>query len=225
MTASKPDAFRVPERWTFETPEVARAFDEHVREQLPWYDLVTSAIAHLARHYITPESRVYDLGASTGNITRALEVTVKERNAQITAVEPSAEMCRLFSGDAELLQQRAEETDFQPFSVAILNLTLQFIHPARRAELLTRLLAQAQPGGAVILVDKFEPGPGYLATALYRLTLAGKIAQGADPAAILTKELSLGGVQRPLKHADFAEWTPFFRYGDFTGYIREAESA
>ena len=29
---------KVPKIWTFENKEVANDFDNHVREQLPWYD-------------------------------------------------------------------------------------------------------------------------------------------------------------------------------------------
>ena len=42
----------IPTNWTFETSGVAQGFDRHVREQLPWYDLATNAILHVARHYI-----------------------------------------------------------------------------------------------------------------------------------------------------------------------------
>lgn len=43
---------KIPREWTFENTSVASAFDKHVREQLPWYDMVTGALAHIARHYI-----------------------------------------------------------------------------------------------------------------------------------------------------------------------------
>ncbi|WP_034335082.1 methyltransferase domain-containing protein [Deinococcus misasensis] len=211
----------VPERWTFENHDVARAFDDHVREQLPWYDLVTSGITHLARHYATEHSVIYDIGASTGNISRALTPTVQERKATLIAIEPSHAMREQFHAQAQLIVKPAEEVTYQPFSVAILNLTLQFIQPQNRGPLLEELKAKLQPGGAIILVDKFEPPAGYAATALYRLTLAGKLAAGATPEAIIKKELSLGGVQRPLKHSDFQDWVPWFRFGDFAGYLFE----
>ena len=43
---------KIPNTWTFESVEVADGFDLHVREQLPWYDLVTGAIGQIARHFI-----------------------------------------------------------------------------------------------------------------------------------------------------------------------------
>ena len=63
------------------TSNVARGFDRHVREQLPWYDLATNAILHVARHYIPQDGLVYDFGASTGNIGRALAPILKERTS------------------------------------------------------------------------------------------------------------------------------------------------
>ena len=51
------DRMVVPENWTFESKEVADHFDEHVREQLPWYDLATQGgssrgpALHAARRY------------------------------------------------------------------------------------------------------------------------------------------------------------------------------
>ena len=35
----------IPKEWTFENASVAQSFNQHVREQLPWYDLVTGAVA------------------------------------------------------------------------------------------------------------------------------------------------------------------------------------
>ena len=36
--------------WTFRG--FSGQFDGHVREQLPWYDMATAAVAMIARHYI-----------------------------------------------------------------------------------------------------------------------------------------------------------------------------
>ena len=54
--------------WSFDADGIADAFDDHVREQLPWYDLATDALIHIARHYIPEGGIVYDIGASTGNM-------------------------------------------------------------------------------------------------------------------------------------------------------------
>jgi len=43
---------KIPSNWTFKSKDVAEHFDAHVREQLPFYDLVTDTIVHIARHYL-----------------------------------------------------------------------------------------------------------------------------------------------------------------------------
>ena len=58
-----------PGSWTFEDQELAAHFGAHVREQLPWYDLATRLVVHVAQHSIRPDGLAYDVGAATGNIS------------------------------------------------------------------------------------------------------------------------------------------------------------
>jgi len=97
-----------------------------------------------------------------------------------------------------------------------------FVPVAERARLLRRLVSAAEPGGAIIIFDKTEAEPGYPGTVLWRLALAGKIATGVDPAEIVAKELSLGGVQRPITRALLPpNAIEFFRFGEFAGWLIE----
>ena len=214
--------FGIPRNWTFEDQAVAAGFERHVREQLPWYCLATGAVAHVARHYIPTGGLVYDLGAATGNIGRALAPTLVARGAHLIAVEPSEEMAALYTGPGQLLVERAERVEFQPFDVAVAFLTLMFVAPAERAGLLDRLRDAAKPGGAIIIFDKCEAEWGYVGTVLWRLALAGKLAAGVDAAEIVAKELSLSGVQRPLpRNLLPSNAVEFFRFGEFAGWVIE----
>ena len=213
---------KIPRNWTFETEEVANSFDKHVREQLPWYDLATDALKHIARHYIPQDGIVYDIGASTGNIGRALAPVIQARNAKLIAIEPSKEMCKIYNAPGEVFCSKAEDFDFDAFDLAVLFLCLMFIEPRKRIQLMNRLRLNCRPGGAIIVFDKLEPQGGYISTILYRLTLAGKKAANVSAEEIIEKELSLSGVQRPITEeqlgGSFVNW---FRFGDFSGYIIE----
>jgi tRNA (cmo5U34)-methyltransferase len=214
----------IPTNWTFHDQNVAEGFERHVREQLPWYELATGAVAHVARHYIPDGGLVYDLGAATGNIGRALAPTLIARGARLIAVEPSPEMASHYAGPdrSALVVERAEAVNFQPFDVAVAFLTLMFVPVAERAGLLDRLRAAMRPGGALIVFDKCEARAGYAATVLWRLALAGKVAAGVDAAEIVAKELSLSGVQRPLRPAQLpGNAIEFFRFGEFAGWLIE----
>jgi tRNA (cmo5U34)-methyltransferase len=218
-----PDSgFAIPSNWTFRDDAVAAGFERHVREQLPWYEIATGAVAHVARHYIPENGLVYDLGASTGNIGRALAPTLAARNAELVAVEASQQMAANYDGPGSVLVERIETLIFQPFDVAIAFLTLMFVPIAERSGLIARLGGMMREGGAIIIVDKCAAAAGYAGTVLWRLALAGKMAAGVDPAEIVAKELSLMGVQRPFDPAmlDLAGRSiEFLRFGEFAGWL------
>jgi tRNA (cmo5U34)-methyltransferase len=217
----------IPTNWTFRDDGVAAGFDRHVREQLPWYELATGAVAHVARHYLPEFGLVYDLGAATGNIGRALDSTLTARHAHLIGVEASSEMSSVYSAPGAIVTDRIEKIQYQPFDVAIAFLTFMFVPIAERPELISRLGGMMKPGGALIVVDKCEAVGGYAATVLWRLALAGKMATGVDPSDIVAKELSLMGVQRPFDPLMLKlVGTPieFLRFGEFAGWLVEKPS-
>lgn len=186
--------------WTFHG--FAKVFDGHVREQLPWYELASAAMGLIARQYIPKGGKVYDLGASTGNVGRVLAPTLEARCARLRA-----DITRF---------------DYKPFDVAVAFLALMFLAVPARRKLLTRLRQQLRPGGAIIIFDKLVPPGGYPATVLARLTWASKLDQGAEPGAVVKKELALSGIQRPLYPGELGEdAVEVFRFGDFAGWLIE----
>lgn len=214
----------IPADWSFKRDEIAEGFDEHVRGQLPWYDLATSALVHVARHYIPDNGLVYDIGASTGNIGRALADTLKARSASLFALDESAEMVARYRGPGLALHAEACSFAFARFDLAVLFLVVMFMPVEKRRSLLDKLLATVRPGGAIILFDKQEGAGGYPGTILHRLTLAGKVSAGVEPRDILDKEFSLAGIQRPVVPSllDGLDAVEFFRFGDFAGWLIEA---
>ena len=212
----------IPSNWTFETPEVVAGFDRHVREQLPWYDLATNAITHIARHYIPEGGLVYDLGAATGNIGRAIAPVLSDRSARLIGIEPSAEMVKRYDAPGEIVCGKAEEIEYEAFDLAVVFLTLMFIEPRKRIQLMNHLRLACRPGGAIVVFDKLEPVGGYLSTVFYRLTLAGKRAAGVTSEEIVEKELSLSGVQRPILESQLGGSAYlWFKFGDFAGWVIE----
>lgn len=216
--------FDIPRNWTFENSDVARGFDRHVREQLPFYEMATDAISHIGRHYIPANGLVYDIGASTGNVGNALSLTLKDRYAEFVAIESSLQMVEQYRGPGRIVHADAASYDYEPFDLAVSFLTLMFIPVDQRIALIQRLRSSIKPGGAIVIFDKCQAVTGYPATIMARMTLAGKVAAGVDPAEIVAKELSLGGVQRPINPtilgSDAIEW---FRFGEFAGWLIEGE--
>jgi len=215
----------IPRNWTFERAEIAAGFDRHVREQLPWYDLLTGAVAHVVRHYLPDGGLIYDVGASTGNIGRAIEDIIRVRKAKLIAIEKSADMAQCYQGPGTCVTGDALEFDFANYDVAVCFLVLMFLPATRRKAWLQDLANKLNPGGALIIADKTADQNGYMATVLHRLTLAGKVAGGIDADEIMQKELSLSGVQRPIKSSMIQNIVPcpveMFRFGEFACWVCE----
>lgn len=221
----------IPENWTFKNANVAGNFDAHVREQLPWYDLATRAVVHLGRHYVTPGGLVYDIGASTGNITLALQKAMPERRAKIVAIEESAEMYHILNqrvsahNDTSFISLQnvnAIDYDYQQYDFAVAFLTLMFFPVATRRDWVNKMTSKMKPGGALVIVDKIVTPPGYVGTALRRMAMSWKIEAGVPAQQVVEKELSLAGYQRPINpHILDTNARVFFTLGEFVGWIIE----
>jgi tRNA (cmo5U34)-methyltransferase len=208
--------------WTFKSNYVAQGFDQHVREQLPWYDLMAGATAHIARHYLPEGGTVLDIGGSTGNLGTLLQPALEARKARYVAIDNAEEMAAAYRGPGSLVVDDVRTMDIPEHDVCVLFLVLMFIEPRLRVGVLQKIAAQTRGGGIVIIVDKLAGIGGYLGTVLSRLTLAGKKASGVSGDEIIAKELSLAGIQRPMQFTDLHDYTEVFRFGEFFGCVKEA---
>ena len=213
---------KIPRDWTFKKFSIAKGFDRHVREQLPWYDLATGIVKHIVRHYLNRGGLVYDIGASTGNIGKSISDILKNREASLVAIDNSGEMLKLYNGPGKIELWNAEEYEYKNFDIAICFLSLLFLSQEKRKYLIQKLRVKVKKGGAIIIFDKEEPSQGYISIIKLRLALAGKLASGATAKEIIQKELSLSGIQRPISKREIPlEAQEIFRFGDFFGTIIE----
>lgn len=207
--------------WTFEAKDIAKGFHKHVNQHLPWYPLSTNLIKCIVENYIPRGGTLLDIGASRGNMTLQLHDLLVARQVLPKSYEVSEEMIEEFGGVGEIYLKDAEDIE-ERFDVAICHLTLMFNSVEKRARILDNLRRKLRDGGCVIIVEKFDVEEGgYDATVLRRMTMRQKLDSGVDAEEIVDKELSLAGVQRPLKLSELDEFfaTEFFRVGEFRGFI------
>ena len=216
---------KIPKNWTFKDDGIAKGFNDHVREQLPWYDLMTQAVVHFGRHYIPNGGIIYDIGASTGNIGNALREVIESRKASLIAIEESKEMVKQYTGGGEIITADVTDFEFQPFDFGVVFLVLMFIPIAKRGKLIHRLIQLIKPGGCMIIIDKIHTPSGYYGTVARRLTMQMKMDAGANAEAVIEKELSLAGYQRPIDPLILSPYAKqFFQLGEFAGWIIEARA-
>lgn len=225
MSTDNVENFQLPGagEWTFQNPQIAAHFDRHVREQLPWYDIATGLVAHVGRHYLTDGGTVIDIGASTGNVARALGETLTARKARLLALDNAPDMLDRYAGPGIPVVADARSFDYvaEAPDLVVAFLVLMFVPVADRAALVARIKAAVKPGGAVVVFDKMAARGGHVGSVIYRMTLAAKYEAGALPEEIIAKELSLAGVQRPMDDAELPGFEPIFRFGDFAGWLYE----
>jgi tRNA (cmo5U34)-methyltransferase len=207
--------------FTFSGDMTGENFTSHVNEQLPFYQLATDATAMIVRNYLPKNGLVYDIGASTGNISKAIEPFAKSRNATIISIEESEAMAKTWKGYGQLYATEANTFDYKKYDVAVCFLVLMFMSLEQRKQLITTLKERLNAGGAIIIIDKLLVDGGYFGTVMRRLTFDWKLKNGATPEQIINKELSLSGVQRPMIIDELPNAKEFFRFGEFVGWVIE----
>lgn len=198
---------------------VGSNFDYHVREQLPFYDLVTDSVSMIIRNYLPQNGMLYDIGASTGNVTKSSESILLSRNARAVSIESSQDMVNTWNGFGDIVCADAVDFEYEPFDVSVCFLVLMFMTIDQRKNLLEKLVQKKKNGGIIIVIDKVLVDGGYFGTVLRRMTFDWKLKNGAMPEDIIKKELSLAGVQRPMTKDEVPDAQEFFRLGEFVGWV------
>jgi tRNA (cmo5U34)-methyltransferase len=199
---------------------IGEKFNSHVKEQLPFYEMVTNVVTMIVRNYLPENGLVYDVGASTGNITANIKDLAISRNAKVESIERSKEMAKTWNGYGVIHTANATKFAYEDFDVCICFLVLMFLSIEERKNLLLNLKSKVKQGGIIIVVDKLLVDGGYFGTVMRRLTLDWKLKNGATAEQIISKELSLSGVQRPMTKSELIG-KEFFRFGEFVGWVIE----
>lgn len=144
---------------------VAQVFPDMINRSVPGYGTVIGLTGVIAARHAQENSRIYDLGCSLGASCMSVRHRVQAANCTLVGVDNSAAMierCRQnIESDSALMEtelrcEDIDQTEISNASVVILNFTLQFIPPPRRAALLQRIHDGLRPGGALILSEKIR---------------------------------------------------------------------
>jgi len=148
-------------KFTFDQ-KVVDVFDDMVLRSVPGYKQMIEIIGLAARTYPVINSNVYDLGCSTGAVTLSIASNLKSASVKIFSIDNSIEMIeqcsKNLSGTEANIQYVCDDIEniqFENASLIVLNLTLQFINPKYRSDLIKKIFKSLLPGGALIISEKF----------------------------------------------------------------------
>ena len=212
---------------------VTDVFHDMISRSVPGYDLLLRLIGLYANIFVQDNSRVYDLGCSLGDVAVLIKKQATARHFSIIAVDNSAPMivrCRRNHGnqDIDWCCDDIQNTVIEQASLVVLNLSLQFIDPAQRQSLLTRIFAGLNPGGVLVLSEKINLDRQADNQRMIQLHQAFKKMQGYSELEISQKRSALEQVLIPdlesqlyarLQQLGFAEIYQCFRCFNFVSYL------
>jgi len=208
------------ERFNFDS--VADHFNTHLTGQLPWYDtFMDGFLPEVASFFIRNNSRVYDLGASTGNVEKRISPFLLDRNIDFTPIEQNREMVKNYKGqDWKVVNSDFTEVALQPFSFSTSILAMSFVPPLKRIKFISELCEACEVGGAILFLEKFVNTSGVVGTIFNRITWRNKLDAKEPLQQIVDKELGLSGVQYPLYPQEIpASSHLIWSWGDFRAYL------
>jgi len=218
--------------WTFKG-NVAKTFDTHISKSVPFLKESHDLIAQVSDYFIKKDSVCYEIGCSTGTLTKLIGKRHKEKKkAKFIGVDIEKDMIihakkkrekniNFFCGD--VLKHKFEKSD-----LIISCYTTQFIRPSERQLLFKKIYSSLKWGGAFIMFEKVRARDARfqdLTTGLYN---EFKLQNGFTPTEIFNKTRSLKGVLEPfstkgncelLDRAGFKDYMNIFKYICFSGFL------
>jgi tRNA (cmo5U34)-methyltransferase len=206
----------------------AAKFDSHIRDSIPGYkDVLLPMCVGLSSRFVQPDTRVVDVGCSTGHLLASIR---RANSACRAGVEYVGIDCEPGFGE-HWNRRRARNMSFlacdartyegfENISLAASLFTMHFIRPPDKLPLLTRIHAGLVEGGALIIAEKtLAETPRFQEAATFDY-YDYKRKKGFTPEQILDKERSLRGqmtlwtegeLKAALVQAGFREINPIWR--------------
>lgn len=220
-------------RWTF-GGDVADSFEPHIERSVPGYRTGHEIVARLSDFFVADGSVVYELGASTGALTRRLAEWNAGKGARFVGVEIEPAMvatARRLAEDEPSIEIRegdALEEEFEPADLFVSYYTMQFVRPRRRQELFDKIYESLNWGGGFIMFEKVRAPDARFQDMMSSLYADFKLSNGFEPTEILAKTRSLKGVLEPfstqgnldmMRRAGFVDQMTVFKHLCFEGFL------
>ncbi|MEY2696173.1 MAG: hypothetical protein RL333_311 [Pseudomonadota bacterium] len=218
-------------------PETARVFDDMLDRSVPFYSEIQRMMGEIAKDFAIPNSKIYDLGCSTGTTLHHLDQVIDDP-VTLVGIDASPEMLaraktkfteQPSKHPIELIEANLEDhLPIENASVVVLNLTLQFVRPIYREQLLSQIAEGTRQGGCLILVEKVLSENSALNRLFIKNYYAFKRRNGYSEMEISQKREALENILVPYHEAEnrellirngFTTVEPFFRWYNFSGLI------
>ena len=217
--------------------KTAAVFDDMLSRSVPFYGEVQRMIGEIAADFAVEGTNLYDLGCSTCNTFVMLDPVVPQ-DVRFIGVDSSADM---LERAREKLKRHGVKRPYDLIcadlnrgiqvtnaSMVVMNLTLQFIRPLYRHELIRSIASGMNDQGCLILIEKVIPKDSMLNRLFIKYYYTFKERQGYSQMEIAQKREALENVLVPyrleenqelLLGSGFSQCDVFFKWYNFCGMI------
>jgi tRNA (cmo5U34)-methyltransferase len=221
--------------WKFDS-KVAENFEMHAIKSIPNYAEGHHLITSLSDFFVTSKSLCYEVGCSTGRLTHKLaKHNLGKAGSRFIGIDIETEMIQAARNKIDPLPENVEfieddilQIELEPADLIISYYTVQFIRPAERQRLITKLYDSLQWGGALVMFEKVRGPDARFQDILTRLYDDYKLEKGYSAEEIISKSRSLKGVLEPfstqgnidlLKRAGFVDIMTVMKQLSFEGFL------
>jgi tRNA (cmo5U34)-methyltransferase len=217
--------------------KVAAVFDDMVERSVPFYHEIQRMVAELAADFAVEGSNLYDLGCSTGTTLFQLD-SVLPPGVRLIGVDNAPDMldrCRAKLAERNFRRDHTlvcadlnQEIKIENASVVILMLTLQFIRPLHRDQLIRSIWQGLNENGCLIVVEKVLGEDSVFNRIFIKHYYDLKKRQGYSELEIAQKREALENVLIPYKllenrelflRTGFRYCDVFFKWYNFCGMV------
>jgi len=217
--------------------KTVQVFDDMLNRSVPFYQEIQRMSTEIAADFAVPGTNVYDLGCSTGNTLIALDKVLppevsfvgvdyspdmlekaREKLTQYKVTRPCEYICRDLDNGISIVNA----------SVVVFTLTLQFVRPLKRQQLIQDIARGLNKGGCLILIEKVLCLDSKLNRLFINYYYTFKKRMGYSQMEIAQKREALENVMIPYRPEEnrqlllengFTECDMFFKWYNFCGML------
>ena len=219
--------------WKFDK-NVTKNFVNHIRQSIPGYENGHEIVCNLTDFFNIENSICYELGSSTGELTKKLANHNKNKKVKFIGIETEKPMIEKAKNHCKshknIFFKKNDVTSFN-FKITPLIIsyyTIQFIPPKYRQALIKKIYDSLEWGGGFIWFEKVRGSDARFQDILTNLYSNFKLKNGFSHEEIFNKTESLKSVLEPfssqgniglLKRAGFKDIMTIYKNLCFEGIV------
>ena len=222
--------FKKSSSWTFDNISLDN-FEAHIERSVPNYKSTHELGLWISDFFCKKNSRVYDIGSSSGNFLASLNERHLEKELKLIGIESVEKMCMESQkkyNQINFINSDVRDADLEKSSFITSYYTIQFISPACRQDVISKIYESLEWGGCFLMFEKVRAPDARFQDYMNQIYTEYKIKKEYTPQNIIAKSQSLKGVLEPfsrdgnlglLQRAGFKDIMSVYKFICFEGFL------